>query len=71
MVWIGGTHTLACADPGTGSVRASGAIPGDHGTAEYFSSIAYAGGHAYAYYVDDQSQVQGVAILNPPASCSS
>jgi len=71
VVWIGGTHTLACADPGTGSVRASGAIPGDHGTAEYFSSIAYAGGHAYAYYVDDQSQVQGVAILNPPASCSS
>ena len=68
-VWIGGTHTLACADAGTGSVLASGAIPADHGTAEYFGSVAYAGGHAYAYYIDNQSQTQGVAALTPPAAC--
>ena len=70
VVWIGGTRTLACADPGTGSVRVSGSIPADHGTAEYFSSVAYAGGHAYAYYVDNQSQVQGLVSLNPPAGCT-
>lgn len=68
-VWIGGTHTLACADPATGRVRASGTIPADHGTAEYFGSVVYAGGHAYAYYVDTQSGVQGLATLNPPAAC--
>jgi hypothetical protein len=68
-VWIGGTHTLACANPATGKVRASGTIPTDHGTAEYFSSVAYAGGHAYAYYIDNQSGLQGLATLNPPASC--
>jgi len=70
-VWIGGTHTLACADADTGSVRSSAAIPADHGTAEYVGSVAYAGGHAYAYYVDSMSQVQGLVTLNPPASCIS
>ena len=70
-VWIGGTQTLACADPGTGSVRASGTIPADDGTAEYFGSVAYAGGHAYSYYIDTRSLVQGLVTLNPPASCSS
>jgi PQQ-like domain len=70
-IWIGGTHTLACADPATGKVRASGTIPADHGTAEYFGSVAYAGGHAYAYYVDTQSGVQGLATVSPPASCTS
>jgi hypothetical protein len=70
-IWIGGTQTLACADPGTGRVRASGTIPADHGTAEYFGSVAYAGGHAYAYYVDTQSGLQGLATVNPPASCTS
>jgi PQQ-like domain len=70
-IWIGGTHTLACADPDTGKVRASGTIPADHGTAEYFGSVAYAGGHAYAYYVDTQSGLQGLATVKPPASCTS
>jgi hypothetical protein len=70
-IWIGGTHTLACADPATGKVRASGTIPADHGTSEYFGSVTYAGGHAYAYYVDTQSGVQGLATVSPPASCTS
>ena len=68
-VWIGGTHTLACADPATGKVLESAAIPGDHGDAVYFGSVAYAGGHAYAYYVDERSQTEGVTILTPPAGC--
>jgi hypothetical protein len=70
-IWIGGTQTLACADPDTGKVRASGTIPADHGTAEYFGSVVYAGGHAYTYYVDTQSGLQGLATVNPPASCTS
>jgi hypothetical protein len=68
-VWVGGTQSLACADPATGRVLASAPIPGDQGVAVYFGSVAYAGGHAYAYYIDDRSQTQGVAILTPPAGC--
>jgi hypothetical protein len=70
-IWIGGSQTLACADPATGSVRASAAIPGDHGDADYVGSVAYAGGHAYAYYIDNRSGTQGVITLNPPAACTS
>ena len=69
-VWIGGTHTLACADPGTGKVRASAAIPADHSAVEYFGSVTYAGGHAYSYYLDEGAQQSGVASLTPPAACS-
>lgn len=69
-VWIGGTHTLACADPGTGKVRARAAIPADHSAVEYFGSVTYAGGHAYSYYLDDGAQQSGVASLTPPAACS-
>jgi hypothetical protein len=69
-VWIGGTHTLACADPGTGKVRASAAIPADHSSVEYFGSVTYAGGHAYSYYLDAGAQQSGVASLTPPAACS-
>jgi hypothetical protein len=68
-VWIGGTHTLACADPATGSVRASATIPTDHEIVEYFGSVTYAGGHAYSYYIDNRSGAQGVAAINPPAAC--
>ena len=49
---------LACADPAAGSVLRSADIPADHGNVEYFGSVAYAGGHAYAYYIDDRSQAQ-------------
>jgi hypothetical protein len=68
-VWIGGTQALACADPATGRVLESAPIPADHGAAVYFGSVAYAGGHAYSYYIDNQSQTQGVTILAPPAGC--
>jgi len=69
-VWIGGTHTLACADPGTGKVRASAAVPADHGAVEYFGSVTYAGGRAYSYHLDDGAHQSGVATLTPPAACS-
>ncbi|HYB48327.1 MAG TPA: PQQ-binding-like beta-propeller repeat protein [Streptosporangiaceae bacterium] len=69
-LWIGGTQSLACANPATGSVRESAAIPGDHGVAVYFGSVAYAGGHAYAYYIDGRSQAQGVTTFTPPAGCT-
>jgi hypothetical protein len=69
-VWIGGTHMLACADPGTGKLRASAAVPADHSVVEYFGSVTYAGGHAYSYYLDERAQQSGVAALTPPAACS-
>ena len=69
-IWIGGTQSLACADPATGRVLESAPIPGDHGVAVYFGSVAYAGGHVYAYYLDNQAQTQGVAILTPPVGCT-
>jgi len=69
-IWIGGAQSLACADPATGRVLESAPIPGDHGVAVYFGSVAYAGGHVYAYYLDNQAQTQGVAILTPPVGCT-
>ena len=69
-LWIGGTHALTCANPATGSVLASAAVPADHGAAEYFGSVVYADGNAYSYYSDNLSQTQGLAELTPPAACS-
>ena len=60
----------ACADAGTGKVRASAATPTDHSAVEYFGSVTYAGGHAYSYYLDDGARQSGVASLTPPAACS-
>lgn len=68
-VWIGGSYTLACANPGTGRVLATAAVPADNGTAEYFASVTYAGGYAYSYYLNDQSQLQGLVRISPPAAC--
>jgi YVTN family beta-propeller protein len=69
-VWIGGSHTLVCADPATGQVLASATIPTDHSVVEYFGSVTITGGHAYAYYLNQAAQQSGVAALTPPASCS-
>jgi len=59
-IWIGGGQTLACADPSTGQVLASANLPTDHGVLEYFSSVAVSGGHAYAYYLDQAAQRNGI-----------
>jgi hypothetical protein len=69
-VWIGGSHTMDCADPATGQVLASAIIPTDHSVVEYFGSVTITGGHAYAYYLNNQAQLSGVAALTPPAACS-
>ncbi len=70
-VWIGGSHTLACASPATGQVLASTAIPADNGIVEYFGSVTVAGnGRTYALYQNQAAQQSGVAALTPPAACS-
>ncbi len=71
-VWIGGSHTLACADPVTGQVRASTVIPTDNSVVEYFGSVtADTGtGRTYALYQNQAAQQSGVATLTPPAACS-
>jgi sugar lactone lactonase YvrE len=65
-VWIGGSHTLECADPATGQVLASVTIPTDGSVLEYFGSVTFTGGRAYAYYQDPRSQQSGVVTLTPP-----
>ncbi len=69
-VWIGGSHTLACADPNTGRILDSATIPTDQGAAEYFGSVAAASGAAYADYQNQAAQQYGVAGMSPPAACS-
>ena len=71
VVWIGGSHTLACADPATGRVLASTAIPTDNGVVEYFGNVTVASsGRTYALYQSQAAQQSGVATLTPPAACS-
>ena len=71
-VWIGGGQRLACANPATGQVMASTAIPTDNGVVEYFGSVTVAGnGRTYALYQNQAAQQFGVATLTPPAACSS
>jgi hypothetical protein len=70
-VWLGGSHTLECANPDTGQILASVAIPTDGGVLEHFGRVTVTGDHAYAYYEDQRAQLSGVAALTtPPAACS-
>jgi DNA-binding beta-propeller fold protein YncE len=69
-VWIGGSHTLECANPATGRVLDQTAIPTDGGVVEYFGSVTFTGSHAYAYYQNVRGQQSGVAALTPPSACS-
>jgi hypothetical protein len=70
-VWIGGSHTLACADPATGQVLASTAIPTDNSIVESFGSVTVmSSGRTYALYQSQAAQQSGVATLTPPAACS-
>jgi hypothetical protein len=68
-VWIGGSHTLACADPATGKILASAAIPTDNSVLEYFGRVTVTGGHAYSDYLDSRGGRGGVARMTPPAAC--
>jgi hypothetical protein len=70
-VWIGGSHTLACADPATGRTRARTAVPAhDNGVVQWFGSAVVTGGRAYALYLDPAGHRAGLARLAPPAACS-
>jgi len=70
-VWIGGSQRLACADPATGQVLASTAIPTDKGIVEYFGSVTVASGsgRTYALYQNQAAQQFGVATLTPSGAC--
>ena len=69
-VWIGGSHELACANPATGQVLASTAIPADNGIVEYFGSVTVASsGRTYALYQNQAARQSGVAALTRPAAC--
>jgi len=71
VVWIGGSRNLTCANPATGQVMASTAIPTDNSVVEYFGSVTVAGnGRTYALYQNQAAQQFGVATLTPPAACS-
>jgi hypothetical protein len=70
-VWIGGSQKLACANPATGQVIASTAIPTDNGVLEYFGGVTAAGnGRTYALYQNQAAQQSGVVTLTPPPACS-
>ena len=70
-VWIGGSQRLACANPVTGHVMASTAIPTDNGIVESFGDVTMAGnGRMFALYQNQAAQQSGVATLTPPAACS-
>jgi hypothetical protein len=68
-VWIGGSRTLACADPATGKILASAPIPGNGGVVEYFGRVVVVGGHVYSDYQNEQAQRFGVVRMTPPAAC--
>jgi outer membrane protein assembly factor BamB len=71
VVWIGGSRNLTCANPATGQVMASTAIPTDNSVVEYFGSVTVAGnGRTYALYQNQAAQQFGIATLTPPAACS-
>jgi hypothetical protein len=69
-VWIGGSQQLVCANPATGKVLASTAVPTDNNIVEYFSSVTVlSSGRTYALYQDQAAHLSGVATLTPPAAC--
>jgi WD40 repeat protein len=70
VVWVGGSHTLTCANPATGKPMQTVTLPTDHQVVEYFGSPTVLGDHAYSYYQDAQSQLSGVVQMTPPAACS-
>ena len=70
-VWVGGSHQLVCANPATGKVLASTAIPADNGVVEYFGSVTVlSSGRTYALYQDQAAHLSGVASLTPPGECA-
>jgi hypothetical protein len=69
VVWIGGSHTVECANPVNGQALATATIPADNGVVEYFGSPTVSDGRAYAFYQDNSSQQMGLARMTPPSAC--
>ena len=69
VVWVGGSHTLTCANPADGQILDTATLPTDHSVVEYFGSPALVGSRAYSFYQDDASQVSGLVRMTPPAAC--
>ncbi|HXO23257.1 MAG TPA: hypothetical protein VN870_01675 [Streptosporangiaceae bacterium] len=72
VLWVGGSHTLSCANPANGHVLRTVTLPTDHSVVEYFGSPVISGGRAYSYYSDNASQPQrsGLVRMTPPAACT-
>ena len=70
VVWVGGSHTLSCANPANGRVLDTVTLPTDHNVVEYFSSPVISGDHAYSDYQDNASQLSGLVRMTPPAACT-
>jgi hypothetical protein len=70
VVWLGGTRNLACADPITGKVRASVAVPTPHRNAANIAHIVAAGTHLFAYYQAAADPAPLLIRLSPPAQCA-
>ena len=65
------SHELVCANPATGQVMASTAIPTDNGVVEYFGGVTVlSSGRTYALYQNQAARLSGLATLTPPAACS-
>jgi len=69
-MWIGGPHEFACANPDTGQLRVSSAIPADHGAPQSFGGAAVLGGRAYSVYQDQAAHLSGLARLTPDPACT-
>ena len=69
VVWVGGSHTLSCANPANGRVLDTATLPTDHSVVEYFGSPVLLGARAYSDYQDNQSQQSGLVRMTPPAAC--
>lgn len=70
VVWIGGTTTLACANPVTGAVRASARIAAPRHDAANISRLTVAGNRLFGYYVADAGPSELLIQLQPPARCA-
>ena len=70
VIWVGGSHTLSCANPANGHVLDTVTLPTDHSVVEYFSSPVISGGRAYSYYSDNANQQSGLVRMTPPAACT-
>jgi hypothetical protein len=69
VIWVGGSHTLTCANPANGQILDTATLPTDHSVVEYFSSPALVGSRAYSYYQDNASGLSGLVRMTPPAAC--